>query len=210
MNPIARAFAGAAACLALLGLCALVGPGTAYPQEPNVQDVRVVNPAVDPVLARVDGKVCIDPACNTVTVGNTLNNPVLVRVLPTPTGEPFQLVTGWSLIAGRVTGGGIIYTVPDGRQLLVEHVSALADVPRRQKVSLRLLAEAFRSLTRIAFHALDMRHQGTFFDRDTFHSSETARLRVAPGMALTLLLRRDGGDSFATGEITVSGVLVDP
>ncbi len=78
--------------------------------------------------------VGLDPASNTVKVGNDLANPVLVRDIDNPARNAVRLLSGGSFIDQGSTTGTFEtdqlqdFTVPNGKRLVIENLSIAGNV----------------------------------------------------------------------------------
>jgi hypothetical protein len=100
-----------ASVMALVGLFALLTPtsGRGQPSDaPPPRDVNVVN----------------TPSVNVV---NTATSPALVRDVGVPLRSPVQFSLNVSIHFPATTGEEDIYVVPDGKRLVIEHVSLICD-----------------------------------------------------------------------------------
>src|SRR5437870_2121818 len=126
-------------------------------QGDDLKSVRVVNTTSDPVPTHAQGTttiagtvgfdpknnlvglapgsgVCINPSCNTVQVGNAADSPVLVRDVDNCARQPFQQMRIMSFSHGSASASTTI-SVPEGKRLVIEYVSADARFPAGQVVT---------------------------------------------------------------------------
>ena len=115
--------------IAIAGLVVMVGaiiavtPATGQGQGGmNGKDVNVVNTPT--VLAQQSGPWTVGiSGTPTVRVGNTAQAPVLGRDVDEPARQPFQRSGEITFAAGEVIAA-VEFTVPDGKRLVIEYVSA--------------------------------------------------------------------------------------
>ncbi len=131
-----------AAALLVLGFFALmIGGPTARSAADNSRDVRVINDATQPVpvaaqgTTAIAGSVGIDPAANGVVVANSSGQPIPVAPQSAPI-EPVQILRAVPIDVGA--GVADLFTVPDGKRLVIEHVTVESETPLR-RVWIRIL-----------------------------------------------------------------------
>ena len=115
--------------IAIAGLVVMVGaiiavtPATSQGQGgTSGKDVNVVNTPT--VLAQQSGPWTVGiSGTPTVRVGNTAQAPVLGRDVDEPARQPFQRSGEITFAAGEVIAA-VEFTVPDGKRLVIEYVSA--------------------------------------------------------------------------------------
>jgi hypothetical protein len=156
--------------------------------------------------------VGIDAANNTVKIDTA--SPVPVRDVDNPARQPFTARIDVSIPDGRDLGVGTMDTaaVPEGKRLVIEHISAATSLPSGQKVAFfRVEITSSHSLTRLG---ADL--SATYGGKDQFITSQPVRLYVdrAAGAAgaltpVAVVVFRDGfaGDGFSI--VNISGYLVD-
>lgn len=187
----------------------------------KVDDVRVVNLSSQPVPTAAQGTTAIAGAVsisNTPTVNfgpnnqvqlpYTLNNPLPVRDAD-PARQPFQNSASDTQEPG--TNGSLITiaTVPVGKRLVIEFLSASAQMPPGQHLvvcQINTIAPPFGGLT----HELLINEQPNFVNGDAlFRASQQVRLYADPGSNVRALMTRDSSAGQALFLATLSGYLVD-
>jgi hypothetical protein len=150
-------------------------------------------------------QVGIDPASNTVQIGNASANPVVVTSRDEPARQPVQVGLGTSAVDGVTIKDLDLFIVPAGKRLVIDHISANASVPIGQKVSFYL---GFGGLFSV-FHILGAQFNGTFPSSDRFFVSQPIRMYIQAGNTLTFKFERSGSSGLANFNVTVTGYLVD-
>lgn len=150
---------------------------------PPSHDVRVINPTAEPGPTR--------------DADNPARQPFHARgIFSMSTGEPDQNAT---------------ITVPLGKRLVIEHVSAFLGVPEGQKV---LFSIGTRLAGMLEFHTLVAQEQGVFPQvlglgpKATFAASQPARFYADPGTTVYMGVGRTSTTGTAAGSMVVSGHLV--
>lgn len=141
------------------------------------------------------------PASKDVTVTNDAAEPVPVRDVDGPSREPFQ--TG-AEIENTVSGGAIIATVPFGKRLVIEFLSASCnsqDAVRPTKLLVKVVA-AFSH-----FFSLDSIEFGTGYNSTATHPT---RMYVESGSDIKLDVFPTTATPTITCSVWISGHLVDP
>jgi hypothetical protein len=136
-----------------------------------------------------------------VTVTNRLTNPVAVRDVQNPAFQPFQAEVRMVLQAGTGSAQGAIPPAPEGKRLVIEHVTVDALVPAGQRVLARIAAG-----DDIA-HALVLTSQGF----GHWVTSQPIRL-YAPGGGVgsgLAIIERSTSEGQVSVVFTISGHLVD-
>lgn len=196
---------------------------------PSSKDVLVINPASQPVPTAAQGtttiagsvsvantptvtfapgaSVGIDPASNTVQLANTAASPVPV-VNINDAGQPFQ--AGASITqAGTNVSLLDIATVPTGKRLVIEFISATGQVPVGQHVELmeiNTVTDPFGGLT----HQLLVHAQPPAVIGDSlFRANQQLRLYANAGSQVKALFRRSSNAGNGVFVVTISGYLVD-
>lgn len=105
------------------------------PQSPPSAPVTVVNTTANPVPVIQQGPVTLNGTPNVniantpnVNVANTAASPVLVRSVDSGSAEPVEASVAFPSGRGTSVIAGSLYTVPAGKRLVVEHVSAVCSV----------------------------------------------------------------------------------
>ena len=209
-------FIATAIVAVLVGLLALSGGHTSQ-AAPGAQDVNVVNPTDRPVPTRAQGTTAVAGTVQaqqggswnvaitgtpTFQVGNTADNPVWIRD-SVPTREPFSQVLSNTFAQ---QGSGLIgFQVPDGKRLVIEFISGLAEVPAGEKCVVRIQAIA----NSIPYnHYLTATYQATFANSDDFVISQPITMSADPSTTVNLQWTRSGNGT-AAFIFNVSGYLID-
>lgn len=196
---------------------------------PGEKDVRVINTTSEPVPTAAQGtttiagsvsvantptvafapgaSVGIDPASNTVQLANTVASPVPVVDI-NDAGQPFQ--TGASVTqAGTNVSLINVATVPAGKRLVIEFISATGQVPVGQHVELmeiNTITDPFGGLT----HQLLVHAQPPAVIGDSlFRANQQLRLYANAGSQVKALFRRSSSAGNGVFLVTISGYLVD-
>ena len=144
-----------------------------------------------------------------VNVINTTASPVLVRDVDNPARQPFHAhVTGGFADGASTTGPITITTVPAGKLLVIEHVSAFGRMLPFEKMV------RFTIRYGIFSHSVVCTPQGSSADgsRDYFVASQLVRMDFShPGEAVSVLGERDSnlGENPSSVTFTISGYFVD-
>jgi hypothetical protein len=147
----------------------------------------------------------------TVTVGNTAAAPVLVRNLDEPARQRFQQRVLVMLPDG-LFGEASPITVPDGKYLVIEHVSASCSMGPGQKPFIEILTDFTSPLmSPVGRQLLVPTFITTESGRDLYLASQPMRLYSQLGGSVDIsVFRRNGTSGPANVEVDVSGHLVDP
>ena len=186
---------------------------------PADKDVVVVNTSANPVPVQVQGTpnvniakmptIGIDTSRNTVQVGNTTASPVLVRDVDNPARQPFQAGVNVTLNQPTAAFVQTVAIVPAGKRLVIEYVSAIADVPVDQKVVISVLCQNL-SASRAVSHVFPVTPQGTFPGPiDRLVASESTRIYVEPEDSVNFIVNRNSAAGTANCLFSISGYLVD-
>ena len=165
-----------------------------------------VNVANTPAVTFAPGaSVGLDPAHNTVQVGNTTANPV--PVFNVNGGfQPFQAGAN-STQSGFNVSTADIATVPAGFRLVIDFVTATGQVPPTQHVEILQITtstDPFGGLT----HDLLINAQPDAVIGDAlFRASQMVKLYANPGTTVQALFRRNASAGNATFSMTISGHL---
>jgi hypothetical protein len=216
-NPKYTLLAGGA-YLALIGLFALTSTKTGLTQngKPQGPDVRVVNTAAEPVPVRLQSTaapvpVLLQGTSEPVPVhieGTTqidASTPLNVHDLDNPALHPVQFRSQIIIDDTEGVGGETLFTVPQGKRLVIEHVSAGAELPPNQRGVLRLQTQ---ESSRGTDHFIPFT-QVNLIDIVHMMAAQPTRIYVNPGAVLAVFFQRDGNaDGRATCTVTVTGHLV--
>jgi hypothetical protein len=192
--------------------------GTAAP-APSTQNVNVVNtPTVNAQQSgtwsvNINGTpvVGLDAANNTVrfdAVNNTVKidaaTPVMVRDIDNPARQPFQASTSIVLPFGQTQGSRSVTTVPAGKVLVIEDISADGRLDGNDK----LLSLAI--FTGGASYYLHPNDEGIDeLGRRVYSASQHVRLYVPAGEAVTGFAERNPATGQPGVNFSVFGYYVD-
>jgi hypothetical protein len=158
-------------------------------------------------------QVGIDPASNTVNIGNTVANPVIVVNKNDPTKQTFQINEG-SLItlqSGSLQSVRNLFTVPAGKRLIIEHYSGFAALlPTEDQVPFFAVGSS-NNFGSFLNHYLVANLQGTIPGFEKIYTvSQPMRLYIEPGESLVTTVGRIGSNAgTASFRFTISGYFVD-
>jgi hypothetical protein len=127
-----------------------------------------------------------------VNVANTTASPVLVRDVDNVARQPFHAeAVGGFADGGSTTRGLLIPTVPAGKRLVIEHVSAFARMPIGQSmVGGVLLADDPGALVTVRFH-WDRQGHNADGSLDYFVASEPVKFYNNDGLPVAWEVERD-------------------
>lgn len=200
--------------------------------------VRVVNSGQEPVptaaigKTQVAGLVGLDPQANPIRVGNGDQDPAVFRpaggVLPvkgtvrieSSPQDPVSVcsecdrnalqVAGFVIADATAAGRERIYTVPEGKRLVIQFASADVQTTRNQGVSASI-ATHLGGL--YAFHRLVLTKQNRTVLGDRWSASQPMQVYADPGSEVHIIVVRDvderGRGDIASGHFTLSGYLTD-
>jgi len=177
----------------------------------NAPNVRVVNtPSVNvansPVVrAQQNGPWTVGlVGTPNVLIGNTESSPALVRDVDRPTAQPFQQEIEVTIPDGQGGENGFI-TVPPGKLLVIEQVSAEGSAPAGQSLSFYVLSRVLPDDTRRPHRLLAAKEEGA--SNSYFVASQQVRI-YAEAIA-SVRVSRVGSTGSANSTFVVSGHLVD-
>jgi hypothetical protein len=168
----------------------LVERGDAAPNSPPGPEVRVVNTETNPVP---------------VVVVNPTTKPVLVRQVDSGAVQPLSIKTNAFQFGTAGDGSGILYTVPSGKRLVIEYLSAIVFVQTGQKVLLTKISGA-QDADLIAIPSFVGQTVQGF---DFFQSSQLVKGYVDAGGTVEFLIQRDSFNGQMFFKLTMTGYLVD-
>jgi hypothetical protein len=119
--------------------------------------------------------------------------------------QPFQAGTLVSVPNGQLLGVAVVTTVPAGKRLVIEFVSALVFVPAAQHVVELSLQSPPGSYS----HYLTPVPLGRNGLNDEFVASQSLRLYANAGQRVQVAVSRTGSNGPASALVSLSGVLVD-
>ena len=201
------------ACLALSPLRMTAAGGQA-------SNVLVINTTSQPIPTRATGTTAVAGTVAatqsgpwSVDVTNTAASPVPFRDVDNPARQPFQAqVVGGFADGASTTGDILATTVPAGKRLVIEHVSAFGTMLPTQKVIKGGSKVTWDDPSSVMVFSYLWQSQGSNADgsRDYFVVSEALRGYANPGPINCFAER----DSFAGANpnsvtFTISGYFVD-
>jgi len=139
------------------------------------------------------------------------NQTVAVRIVDDSTRESFYKNGAFVMVAGQDAAGVLIYTVPSGNRLVLEHISVQANLALGQKVAMLRLSVTGETQTSVY---LDARYQGSAErlgpnDRlDHFVANESVHFVLEPDDQVFGSLVRDTKDGQADASFSLAGYLV--
>ena len=191
---------------------------------PPVTPVLVTNTTGQPVptvaqgTTEVSGSVGISgtPTVNLasgsqVAITNTLTSPVLTRDVDGPATEPFnyfgnmgQFSSGYAFANA---GAPAAFTVPSGKRLVIEFVSAFAQIPGGQKIVFGRIDTTGQSIY------LTMTHTGSYLQAgqtvEGFVSTQRIFAVLEPGTQVFPTAFRDSGTGDGIFQIQIAGHYVN-
>jgi hypothetical protein len=214
---------------------ALTSTAPAGAQSVKVDSVKVINTAGDwaaPVPVHAQGTtniagnvgitgtpnvnianmptVGIHPSSNTVQVGNTTANPVLVRDANNPAFQPFQVSGAINLNDGvNAAAQSQPFTVGPGKRLVIEHISATGQLPSGQKftsIQIFNVGGGYGTNHYLTATMMGSVSGGTI---DQFATSQPVRLYADPGTSVFAVAYRSEAAGQGGLFFTVSGYLVN-
>jgi hypothetical protein len=209
-----------------VSVIALSLPQKGHSSFPGDKDVLVINTPAQavPVVAQGTTNVAVQntPTVNskqsgswnvgitgtpTVEVGNNTANPVLVRDVDRPERQPFQYQADVTLEEG-FGGQSAAIPVPQGKLLVIEHVSAFGTAPSDQRIN------TFSILTHVApdntyrAHFLQSTKEDIGNGTNQYMVSQQLRLYADTPNAI-VSISRFGATGTATVRFVVSGYFVN-
>lgn len=143
-------------------------------------------------------------------VGNTASSPVLVRDVDNAARLAFQASASITLADGTTFATSTITTVPAGKRLVIEYISALAATQTGQKALAQI--QVYQGTTPY-LHRVALSLQGTFTTSfgtgDEFVAGQSTRLYADAGTAVIVEIGRSASSGAAKGVFVISGYLVD-
>lgn len=186
--------------------------------------VRSLNGLKGDLLLAGGANITITPAGNTITVAapnaltkvahnNTLTgegtaaSPLSV-VQSASQIEPISAGAVFALTPGDFSGSAVIYAVPAGKRLVIEHVSFDCNMPIGQFIrALNIMAEPSQGAPRR--HSLVPVHLGDSPPQSFFSATTPMKLYGHSGTEVSALAFRNDGSGFTVCSMSISGFLVD-
>lgn len=197
------------ACFAVLP-AADAGTAPASPLNVNVVNTPTVNVGNTPTVT-VSNFPATQPVSGSVLVANDTANPVPLRDVDNPASQPFAF-NGFSFWSVNSQTTGVSFTVPAGKRLVIEQVSAQANVtsiaPTKQ-VTLYVSATAGGTVAAYYFTGTDVgEFAGT--GRDWVVASSQTRSYADAGTTVSITAFRSYTDNYSdTINFYLSGYLVN-
>lgn len=215
-----RKWFAAAGAVALITLAlSQISPGPVAAQN-QAAPVQVVNSPAEPVPVTGSVKVsnspsvqlapgsnvCIDPLCNVVRVGNDIGTPVPVQSVDSSE----EVLAGQSVLfrEGVTFGSRLVYTVPAGKRLIVDHIWARADLPRWQTVLVGFLVTLPPPRLLYRYPVL-MQNSVGFREFQVLEGVQDSRITAAGGQELTLECSRSSSTGTGSARCSFIGRLVN-
>jgi hypothetical protein len=149
---------------------------------------------------------------------NDTSQPVNVRDVNNERREPVSLTAFISLRAGSSDDGTFLFTVPEGKRLVLEDAGASVAVPNGQRASVGLLkfgavdgggALGARKLTVTYQMTTTVDTETESLVTDILEAGESVRMYFEPGERVYVNFLRSGAAGNATANLMVSGYLVN-
>jgi hypothetical protein len=128
--------------------------------------------------------------------------------LPGDSAVPFLKTINFNIDSGT-SQNNVSIVIPEGKRLIVEHVSARAQGPIGQKYIAQIQTNSPRTESPAGIFWLVFYYQGTFAKIDVFTASQPMHVCAEPGKPpLLFVATRTGISGTAFVEATISGFLV--
>jgi hypothetical protein len=220
MNRFQNGLLAAAVALLIAQSLAFTNAGQALAEQ--IQQVLVVNTSANPVPVALQGtpSVGLDPQHSTVRVASSLIDPLEIRDVSDGLKAVVQASADVSIGDGATEGLATLYTVPEGKRLVIEQVSASGSI-ESQSVPDRNMLFAIETVAggTSKWHALITSKDGAFSvvvspEESTtfvyFTASQPMRVYADPGTKVYVHVRRSYiYGPMASAGMTISGYLVD-
>lgn len=226
MYPLKKSISIALGLLLLAGIAVVITTGTvgaspslasiaAAPPTPAIPVVVTNTPL--PVSGTVNANITGTPTVNAnltgtanvnATIVNPSTNPLWVRDVDSGR-SPFEIRLTMTIDDGS-TQSQTGFDVPNGKRLVIEHVSARVQGPSGEKYYAQLQTHVYENNATALVNNLVLNYQGTFSGIDLFTASDSMKTYAEYSVPQTLFIvtRTDAiGSSFA--EADLSGYLVD-
>jgi hypothetical protein len=178
--------------------------------SPPGPDVRVVNTQTNPVPVSV---INFPTGTNTVNVSSSTNAPLLVRDVDNPARQHVvRLAVQLNILVGETQAGGLMYTVPAGKRLVIEFVSVRTFVDPGQKVFVDVGVSDGQTtydinLAPTLVGTFPAGNSGLFGDRSAI--SQQTRLYANAGDTVHAFVQKNDDAGAGQANLTVTGYLVD-
>ena len=199
-----------------LGACAMgitmLGSAPAYTQQGppgldvivrNTPDVNVVN---NPLVSALQSGPWNMGINGSVNIGNSATSPVPTRDVDNPARQPFQWPFVWFVPPGLASEFSPSVTVPAGKCLVIETVSAQAVADVSTFMRLRILTTANGQLVG---HFIDVENRGTAGGLNNFHGTHAVRIYADPGTTVRFGAGRGDTSGYVDVNAAISGYFVD-
>ena len=180
------------------------GAAVALDKDVNVVNTPSVNVINSPtVQAQQNGvwNVGIN-GTPTVHVANSTLGPILVRDVDRPTAQPFEQEVDVAMSDGQ-GGENAFFTIPSGKLLVIEQVSAFGTAPAGQRLSFSILSRVLPDLTQRPHHLSSVQDLQTFYVQSQqvrIYADANVGVRINRGTANT---------GIATATFVVTGHLIN-
>jgi hypothetical protein len=165
------------------------GPGFSQSGKQPGPDVRVVNKPTEPVPVTLQGSAQIDTS-----------SPIPIRDVDAAVKQPFQLTIHRTIPDGGNTANGPALTVPAGKRLVIEYISAHVGLQAGQQPAMEILTTVNGEPGAYFFDL-------TTHNDTTFVLSQPARFYCDAGESVVLVFGRTGATGQGPGIFTISGYL---
>lgn len=210
--------------IAAVALVVAIGGGgsaVAQSQDKNAKAAEAAAPKT--VNAQQEGKwsVGVDPNRNTVRLTNSDADPLAVKVIGSASST--RKAVQFRLAVGPTSTGqqAAHYTIPAGKRLVIENISAVARTPAGLKMELQLFSyldngDGVGNSGDITFHRISLVDQGVFGEGSVATANHKVlifadeRINSSSNFSLALQGRLNGTTTeFTQGQVTVSGYIED-
>ncbi len=141
-----------------------------------------------------------------VNVVNSPTSPVPIRDVDNPARQPFQWPFAWFVAPGLAGEFSPSITVPAGKCLVIETVSAQAVADVSTFMRLRILTTANGQLVA---HFIDVENRGTAGGLINFHGTHAVRIYADPGTTVRFGAGRGDTSGYVDVNAAISGYFVD-
>jgi hypothetical protein len=154
----------------------------------------------------VNGSVLVD---GKVRVSNQPADPLSVIDTGGPAIQPLRFQASFSMAENTTGQSTLVYTVPQGRRLVIDTVSFRIQVPSGQYALASVGMTTPEVQVGSASFSIPMQSEGTFNGRITYTGLEDLVILVDPGEKVIAAVGRSGVTGTASALATASGHLVD-